>query len=187
MRGKPLKHPKQPAHPCEARTTAAGRKPFAHAAVHKRGQHHRERVQHRGEDHHPERGAERQEHPGDAERRHHDRGADQEREHQHQRQRERPAEDHARHAVRAVDQPLQRGRAGALHLAENRSRARAVPADPVGEHRFQPDRVLAQQASQLVAQFHLADTAAAELKKLKDLRAAQQSTLESYLHRKKSS
>jgi 5-methylthioadenosine/S-adenosylhomocysteine deaminase len=52
----------------------------------------------------------------------------------------------------------------------------------VTDPRFQPDRVLAQQASQLVTQFHLADSAAAELKKLKDLRAAQQSQLHAYLH-----
>jgi 5-methylthioadenosine/S-adenosylhomocysteine deaminase len=55
----------------------------------------------------------------------------------------------------------------------------------VSDTRFQPDRVLAQQASQLAARFHLADSAGAELKKLEALRAAQQARIRSYLHPKR--
>ncbi|HEY7502424.1 MAG TPA: amidohydrolase family protein [Vicinamibacterales bacterium] len=52
----------------------------------------------------------------------------------------------------------------------------------VSDRRFQPDRVLAQQAAQLATRFHLADSAGAELKKLEELRAAQQAAIRSYLH-----
>ncbi len=55
----------------------------------------------------------------------------------------------------------------------------------VSDKRFQGERVLAQQAAQLANTFRLADSAAAELKRLKAQRAEQNARIVRYLHPKR--